>query len=79
MQREREEELWNLTKTENLEHAPSRTAVDPQRLVQRPVERGTVITKLLPEPLLRLGLNEVSRWRADVLPLLTRRGSGARR
>jgi hypothetical protein len=32
--------------------------MDPQRLVQRPVERGTMITELLPEPLLRLGVDE---------------------
>jgi hypothetical protein len=55
--------------------------VDPQHLVQRPVERGAVITKLLPEPLLRLGLNEVGRRGVGMLPLLlqARRESSARR
>jgi hypothetical protein len=55
--------------------------VDPQRLVQRPVERGAVVTELLPEPLLRLGLDEVGRRGVDMLPLLlqARRGSSARR
>jgi hypothetical protein len=55
--------------------------VDPQRLVQRPVERGAVITKLLPEPLLRLGLDEVGRRGVDMLLLLlqVRRESSARR
>jgi hypothetical protein len=55
--------------------------VDPQRLVQRPVERGDVVAKLLPEPLLRLSLDEVG-WRGvDVLPLLLQacRGSSARK
>jgi hypothetical protein len=53
--------------------------VNPQRLVQRPVERGAVITKLLPEPLLRLGLDEVGRRGVDMLLLLlqVRRESSA--
>jgi hypothetical protein len=55
--------------------------VDPQRLIQRPVERGTVVAKLLPEPLLRLSLDEVGRRGVGVLPLQlqARRGSNARR
>jgi hypothetical protein len=57
------------------------TVVDPQRLVQRPIERGAVVAKLLPEPLLRLSLDEVGRRGVGVLPLLlqARRGSSARR
>jgi hypothetical protein len=51
--------------------------MDPQRLVQRIVERGTVVTKLLPQRLLSLGLAEVGRWRAGVLPLLLRTSLGA--
>jgi hypothetical protein len=55
--------------------------MDPQRLVQRPVERGAVVTELLPEPLLRLGLDEVGRWGVGMLPLLLQApcGSSARR
>jgi hypothetical protein len=50
--------------------------VDPQRLVQRIVERGTVVSKLLPQPLLSLGIIEVGRRRAGVLPLLSRARHG---
>jgi hypothetical protein len=32
----------------NLEDAPRRIVVDPQRLIQRLVERSAVVTKLLP-------------------------------
>jgi hypothetical protein len=55
--------------------------VDPQRLVQRPVERSTMITELLPQPLLHLSLDEVGRRRAGTLLLLLRtcRRSGVRR
>jgi hypothetical protein len=54
--------------------------VDPQRLVQRLVERGTVVTELLPEPLLCLGIDEMGRRGVGIiLPLLQARcGSGAR-
>jgi hypothetical protein len=51
--------------------------VDSQRLVQRPVERSAVITELLPQPLLRLSLNEVGRRHAGMLPLLLRTCRGA--
>jgi hypothetical protein len=61
----------------NLEYTPRGTAVDPQRLVQRLVERSAVIAELLPQPLLRLGLDEVGRRRADMLPLLLRRRRGS--
>jgi hypothetical protein len=46
--------------------------VDPQRLIQRVVERGAMVTELLPQRLLGLGLVEVGRRRADVVPLLLR-------
>jgi hypothetical protein len=61
----------------NLEYTPRGTAVDPRRLVQRLVERSAVIAELLPQPLLRLGLDEVGRRRADMLPLLLRRRRGS--
>jgi hypothetical protein len=35
-------------KTTNLEDTPRGTAVDPQRLIQCPVERSAVIVELLP-------------------------------
>jgi hypothetical protein len=54
----------------NLEDAPHRTTVDPQRLVQRPVERGAVVVELLPEPLLRLSLDEVGWQGVIILPPL---------
>jgi hypothetical protein len=51
--------------------------VDPQRLVQRVVERGAVVAELLPQRLLGLGLTEVGRRRARALLLLLwmRRGA----
>jgi hypothetical protein len=66
-------------KTTNLEDAPRRTAVNPQRLVQRSVERSAVVTEFLPQLLLSLGHDEVGRWRAGVLPLLLRMRRGATR
>jgi hypothetical protein len=41
--------------------------MDPQRFVQRPVERGAVVTELLPLLLLRLSVGEVGRWHIDAL------------
>jgi hypothetical protein len=81
MQKKQEKESRNPRKPANLEGAPSRTAVDPQRFVQRPVERGAVVAKLLPEPLLRLSLDEMGQRGVSVLPLLlqTRSGSSAQR
>jgi hypothetical protein len=53
--------------------------VDPQCLVQCPVERSTVITELLPQPLLCLSLDEVGRRRVGTLPPLLRTYHGAAR
>jgi hypothetical protein len=44
--------------------------MDPQGLVQCVVERGPVVSKLLPQGLLSLGLVEVDWRRAGGLPLL---------
>jgi hypothetical protein len=52
-----------------LEDLPRRTGVNPQGLVQHVVERGPVVSKLLPQGLLGMGLVEVDWWRADGLPL----------
>jgi hypothetical protein len=53
-----------------LEDLPCGTGMDPQGLVQRIVERGPMISKLLPQHLFSLGLVEVSRWRVGGLLLL---------
>jgi hypothetical protein len=55
--------------------------MDPQRLVQRPIERGAVVAELLPKPLLRLSIDLVGRRGVGpLLPLLqVRCGSGAQR
>jgi hypothetical protein len=44
--------------------------VDPQRLVQHVVDRGAVVSKLLPQCLLGLGFIKMSRRRAGVTSLL---------
>jgi hypothetical protein len=44
--------------------------VDPQRLVQCPVERGTVVAELLPQLLLGLSIGEVGRQRDGMFPSL---------
>jgi hypothetical protein len=59
-----------------LENLPHGTPVDPQRLVQRIVERGTVVMELLPQRLLGLGLIEVGRRCTGVLPLRLRARNG---
>jgi hypothetical protein len=59
-----------------LEDLPRGTGVDPQGLIQRIIERGSVVLKLLPQRLLRLGLVEVGRWRAGGIPLLLRARHG---
>jgi hypothetical protein len=51
----------------NLEDPPRGTSVDPQRFVQRPVERGAVVAELLPQCLLSLGTSEVSRTRSGAV------------
>jgi hypothetical protein len=51
--------------------------MDPQRFVQRPVERGAMVAELLPQHPLGLGTGEVSRRRDDTLPLLLRARRGA--
>jgi hypothetical protein len=61
----------------NLEDAPRETAVDLQRLVQCPVEQGAVVAELLPEPLLRLGLDEVGRRGIGMLSLLLQARCGS--
>jgi hypothetical protein len=43
----------------HLEDMPRRAAMNPQRLVQRPVEQGAVAAELLPQLLLLLGVGEV--------------------
>jgi hypothetical protein len=50
-----------------LENTPHRATVNPQRLVQHPVERGAVITELFPQLLLLLGVGEVGGGRVDAL------------
>jgi hypothetical protein len=59
-------------KNVHLKNPPRRTCVDPQCLVQQVVERGVVVSKLLPPRLLGLGIVEVGRRRAGMLPLLLR-------
>jgi hypothetical protein len=53
--------------------------MNPQRLVQRSVERSAVVAELLPQLLLGLGLDEVGRRCAGVLPLLLRMRCGVTR
>jgi hypothetical protein len=45
-----------------LEDLPRRTSMDLQGLIQHIVERGPVVSKLLPQGLLGLGLVEIG-WR----------------
>jgi hypothetical protein len=59
-----------------LENAPRRAAVDPQRLVQRSVERGAVIAELLPQLLLLLGVGEGGRLVDTLLAQARRGGAG---
>jgi hypothetical protein len=63
--------------TPYLENAPHRAVVDPQRLVQRSVERGAVIVELLPQLLLLLGVGEGGRL-VDTLLAQARRGGVGR-
>jgi hypothetical protein len=57
-------------KSTYLEDLPRGTSMDSQGLIQRVVERGPVISKLLPQRLLNLGLVEVGWRRTGWLPLL---------
>jgi hypothetical protein len=45
----------------HLEDAPRRAGVDPQRLDQRPVERGAMVTEFPPQLLLLLSISEGGR------------------
>jgi hypothetical protein len=56
----------------HLEDMPRGAAVDPQRLVQRSVERSAVAAQLLPQLLLLLSIDEEGGWRVDALLLLPR-------
>jgi hypothetical protein len=49
-----------------LKNPPRGTPVDPQRLVQCVVDRGVVVSELLPQHLLGLDLVEVGQQHADV-------------
>jgi hypothetical protein len=60
------------TESTYLEDLPRRTSVDLQGLIQRIVERDPVVSKLLPQGLLGLGLVEIGWRRAGGLPLLLR-------
>jgi hypothetical protein len=62
--KEKREQASNLTKNTHLDNPPQGTPMDPQRLVQRVVDRGSVVTKLLPQSLFVLGFIEVGRRRA---------------
>jgi hypothetical protein len=62
----------------HLEDAPRRAAVDPQRLVQRTVERGAVAAELSPQLLLPLGVGERGRVASDPLHLGGVAGAGRR-
>jgi hypothetical protein len=61
----------------HLEDAPRGAAMDPQRLVQRSVERGTVVSELPPQLLLSLGVGE--RGRVASKPLYRSGVAGAGR
>jgi hypothetical protein len=60
----------------HLEDAPRRASVDPQRLVQRPVEHGAVVTELPPQLLLLLGVGEGGRLVDALLPRSKEAGAG---
>jgi hypothetical protein len=62
----------------HLENAPRGAAVDPQRLVQRTVERGAVAAELPPELLLPLGVSKCGRVASDPLHLGGVAGAGRR-
>jgi hypothetical protein len=53
--------------------------VDPQRLVQRSVERSAMVAKLLPQLVLGLSIGIVRQRCTGPLPLLLRMRRGAAR
>jgi hypothetical protein len=63
-------------KTPHLKDAPRGAAVDPQRLVQRPVERGAMVAELPLQLLLPLGVGERGRIASDPLYLGGADGAG---
>jgi hypothetical protein len=62
----------------HLEDAPRGAAVDPQRLIQRTVERSAVAPELSPELLLLLGIGERRRVANSPLHLGGVTGAGGR-
>jgi hypothetical protein len=62
----------------HLENTPRGASVDPQRLVQRPVERGAMAAELPPQLLLPLGVGERGRVASDPLHLGGVAGAGRR-
>jgi hypothetical protein len=63
-----------------MENPPQRASVDSQRLVQRVVDRGAVVSKFLPRHLFSLGFVKMGWQRAGVtLLLLWARGDDVRR
>jgi hypothetical protein len=71
IQRQRAErrERGKRAATPYLEDAPRGAVVDPQRLVQRMVERGAVAAELPPQLLLHPGVGERGRVVSDPLHL----------
>jgi hypothetical protein len=51
----------------HLEDAPRGAAMDPQRLVQRSVERGAMVSELPPQLLLSLSIGERGRVASEPL------------
>jgi hypothetical protein len=51
----------------HLEDAPRGAAMDPQRLAQRSVERGAVVSELPSQLLLSLGVGECGRVASEPL------------
>jgi hypothetical protein len=73
------EQATNPMKNTYLEGPPQRTLMDPQHLSQRIVNRGAMVSKLLLQRLLELGLIEMGRRCAVMnLPLLWAHGSDVR-
>jgi hypothetical protein len=59
------EQASNPTKNMHLENPPRGTPVNPQCLVQCFIDRGIVVSKLLPQCLFGLGFIEVGRRRTN--------------